>query len=284
MHVVRQARIWALVSSVALALAACSVIPSPIVPSPVMPGSTRDDGVFHITCAYSHSLRDDPIVFPGIHGASHTHDFYGATTTDASSTATTLQASPTTCSKASDHSGYWQPALYANGTAQIPKDVLVYYKGTSGTVAFPTGLRMIAGDAHAKIEQSPSVTTWRCRPNGVTKVTTFPACAMGQSISTRVEFPNCWDGVNLDSADHKSHMAYGSLSRCPADHPVAVPRLTVHVRWHKIAPDPATASLASGSTVTMHADFFNAWDQTTLASLVSQCLNANVQCGGISGP
>ena len=22
-------------------------------------------------------------------------------------------------------------------------------------------------------------------------------------------FPQCWDGVNLDAPDHKSHMAYG---------------------------------------------------------------------------
>jgi hypothetical protein len=279
MRVVRQARIWALVPGLALVLAACTGIPSPGVS-----GSAGADGSFHVTCNYSHSLRDDPIVFPGIHGASHSHDFYGATTTDASSTAATLQASPTTCTKASDHSGYWQPTLYANGTAQIPKHVAAYYKGTGGTVPFPAGLRMIAGDAHAKVEQSAGVTTWSCLPNGVMKVTTFPACATGQSIETRVEFPNCWDGANLDSADHKSHMAYGGLSNCPADHPVAVPRLTLHITWQKITPDPATASLASGSTVTMHADFFNAWDQAALSSLVSQCLNANVQCGGISGP
>ena len=79
-------------------------------------------------------------------------------------------------------------------------------------------------------------------------------------------------------------MAYGGLSKCPADHPVAVPRLTLHVTWQDVTPDPATASLASGSTGTMHADFFNAWDPTTLGSLVSQWLNANMQCGGVAGP
>jgi hypothetical protein len=161
---------------------------------------------------YSHTLRDDPIVFPGIRGASHTHDFYGATTTDASSTQSSLQGSPTTCAKASDYSGYWQPTLYANGTAQIPKHVAAYYKGTRGTVPFAAGLRVIAGDAHAPSVQSAGVTTWRCLPNGVQKVTIFPACRAGQSIEARVEFPNCWDGVHLDSADHKSHMAYGAMS------------------------------------------------------------------------
>jgi hypothetical protein len=279
MQAFAQPRTWALVAGLALVLAACTVIPSP-----VNVGTTAGDGSFHVTCNYSHSLRDDPIVFPGIHNASHTHDFYGATTTDASSTGSTLRASATTCSTASDHSGYWQPTLFANGTAQVPKHVAAYYKGTHGTVPFPAGLRMIAGDAHATSVQSAGVTTWSCLANGVTKVTTFPACAPGQSIETRVEFPNCWDGVNLDSVDHKSHMAYGGLSKCPADHPVAVPRLTLHVTWENVTPNPATASLASGSTVTMHADFFNAWDQSALGGLVSQCLNANVQCGGVSGP
>lgn len=37
-------------------------------------------------------------------------------------------------------------------------------------------------------------------------------------------FPSCWDGVNLDSADHKSHMAYPiqnyNSGDCPASHPV----------------------------------------------------------------
>ena len=27
-------------------------------------------------------------------------------------------------------------------------------------------------------------------------------------LRAQVFFPSCWDGVNLDSADHKSHMAY----------------------------------------------------------------------------
>ena len=65
---------------------------------------------------------------------------------------------------------------------------------------------------------------------------------------------------------------------------MTVLRLTLHVTSQNVTPDPATASLASGSTGTMHADFFNAVDPTTLGSLVSQWLNANMQCGGVAGP
>ena len=36
--------------------------------------------------------------------------------------------------------------------------------------------------------------------------------------------------------------------------------------------------LASGGQLTGHADFFNAWRQPILDSLVQRCLNANVDC------
>ena len=34
-------------------------------------------GQFVLRCKYSHTLMDDPIVFPGRPGASHMHDFFG---------------------------------------------------------------------------------------------------------------------------------------------------------------------------------------------------------------
>lgn len=41
-------------------------------------------------------------------------------------------------------------------------------------------------------------------------------------LRAQVMFPSCWDGVNLDSSNHKSHMAYPSLvdnGVCPPTHP-----------------------------------------------------------------
>lgn len=49
-------------------------------------------GQFVVRCGYSHSLPDDPIVFPGQQGASHLHDFFGNTATDAFSTQASLLA------------------------------------------------------------------------------------------------------------------------------------------------------------------------------------------------
>lgn len=47
----------------------------------------------------------------------------------------------------------------------------------------------------------------------------------------------CWDGVNLDSPDHKSHVAYpvgGTFETgapCPSTHPVKIPQLFFEIMW-----------------------------------------------------
>ena len=36
--------------------------------------------------------------------------------------------------------------------------------------------------------------------------------------TSRVTFPGCWNGRDLDSADHKRHLAYATSGRCPRSH------------------------------------------------------------------
>jgi len=50
----------------------------------------------------------------------------------------------------------------------------------------------------------------------------FPDHKCGGNLQTRVDFPMCWDGINLDSQDHRSHVAYPSgldNGVCPSSHP-----------------------------------------------------------------
>ena len=52
----------------------------------------------------------------------------------------------------------------------------------------------------------------------------FPTVNCPQGIRAQVYFPSCWDGVNLDSADHQSHMSYPvgdhpDSGVCPDSHP-----------------------------------------------------------------
>lgn len=91
-------------------------------------------------------------------------------------------------------------------------------------------------------------------------------------------FPDCWDGENVDSDDHKSHMAHSGPDGCPDDHPVAVPELEFVVEY-PFWGDPSGLRLASGETFTAHADFFNAWDEEKLAGEIRLCIHADVVCG-----
>jgi len=75
----------------------------------------RAHGQFRVSCPYSHSKTDDPIVFPGQPGASHLHDFFGNNSVDAFSDESSLRAATTTCSTSDDLSGYWEPAMYVTG-------------------------------------------------------------------------------------------------------------------------------------------------------------------------
>lgn len=109
-----------------------------------------------------------------------------------------------------------------------------------------------------------------------------PSCGDEGLLSLSVRFPDCWDGKQVDSADHMSHMTNASrpsryaLRECPDSHPVPVPRLTVNVFYGNV---PASdVKLSSGPSNTAHADFMNAWDQDELERLVRGCLNADLFC------
>src|SRR5438034_6531453 len=89
------------------------------VPSSVRAASATKGG-FVVTCRYSHTAPDDPIVAPGQPGASHSHDFFGNESTDASSTYDSMVAAPTNCGVTADTAGYWIPTPSLAGTEFHP--------------------------------------------------------------------------------------------------------------------------------------------------------------------
>jgi hypothetical protein len=233
------------------------------------------------SCTFSHMNMDDPIVYPRQPGASHDHSFVGNSTTNAFSTLRTLRAGSTTCKRAGETAAYWMPTLLVNGQMIPPAGATIYYrrKSLAPLRAFPAGFKMVAGDKSATSPQGMQITSWNC---GVTSTvpssTDVPTCPNTRSESLRlhVNFPSCWDGRHLDSADHHSHMAYPTRGSCPASHPVALPAITLIYRYPITG--GAGVTLASGGQYSAHADFFNAWRQGTLTSLVNRCLNALRHC------
>jgi len=204
----------------------------------------------------------------------------------------TFASTTTTCPATSgDTSGYWTPALYKNGTkieagGQSTREQFYYRKNNlkAGTVihTFPPDFRMIAGNGHATSEaDNPYLGReiyYGCSDNSESGKPKAPVNCSTGIISLHVGFPNCWDGVSLDSPDHKGHVVYPSSGLCPADHPVALPRLIMRFEY-PVGTDSSGITLSSGPYYTAHGDFWNAWEQEMLNALVAQCLNTSTDCG-----
>ncbi|TDQ01539.1 uncharacterized protein DUF1996 [Labedaea rhizosphaerae] len=260
------------------------------------PAARADDLVTHhefqVDCLINHHQPDDPIVFPGLPGASHDHTFVGNNTTNATSTLQSLLgagAGATSCLNPDDLSAYWFPTAFNGDTPVLSTwRQTIYYKSGildyTKVVPFPQGLKFVVGSPAATIDEfrtSPgAVEGFECGDS--THNWDIPAyCVDGSQLNVRFQAPSCWDGVHLDSADHKSHMAYPSLPNgggvCPADHPVAVPMLEFKIAF-PVSGDMSRVHLASGRGYSWHYDFFNAWDPPTLAALVTHCINGGLQC------
>jgi len=238
-------------------------------------GGPVHDGIFLSLCRPSHVATDDPIVHPGEPGASHQHEFFGNTTTNADSTYASLRAGSTTCRIAADTAAYWVPTLYDDKQRVAPLRINAYYLrggGRGRVVAFPAGLKVIAGDSSATAPQSKAVTGWKCAGIRPQALSTAPiACPSTSHAVLIIRFPECWNGKDLDSADHQSHMAYRVRGACPTGYPVRLPRLSLNVHYRLSSTTGLT--LASGSIYSSHADFFNAWNQAVLTRLVRTNLN-----------
>ncbi|KAL1893721.1 hypothetical protein Sste5346_006222 [Sporothrix stenoceras] len=181
----------------------------------------------------------------------------------------------TSCTYSEDFSNYWTASMYfkspENGTYRLVPQMAnyrnrnspellkqqggltVYYMqpfgGASKTTAFKPGFRMIAGNPSLRSKSGtfPGI-CHRC--NGAAEVngnggvpcdsgdsSSFPTKPCSGGIRATIIFPTCWDGKNLDSPDHQSHMAYApggqalANANCPTTHPIRVPQVMYEVMW-----------------------------------------------------
>jgi hypothetical protein len=261
-----------LAAAIAVAgLAATGLPAAPTAPAAALQTSPNfPNGPYYaIGCSFSHRNNDDPVVFPGQPGKSHSHTYIGNRSVDAATTPGALLGGRSTCESEFDSSAYWVPTLFVGEDDITPLTSIVYYVNRSREriSAPPEGLMMIAGNADAKRRQPKGIVSWSCGAVGAKpRFYTIPACNEDQMLQLQAAFPNCWDGRRLDSADHKQHMRYASRGLCPASHPVALPQLIVIVLY---PPVPLGSQVASGR-FGAHADFMNGWDQAELERLVAE--------------
>lgn len=290
-----------------------------IVPASYPPIRQPNDpttAAFRTSCRISHASYADPIVAPG-GSVSHLHSFYGNTNTYRGSTPDSIRLTGrSTCAGGTaNRTAYWVPSIIDTTGPQpwpvvphgpvCPPDeqytpcaqdrseaMQVYYKsGYDGVAAedivnFPVGLRMIAGDVAATAPQRTQVMSWHCAVGpgsdvGISRYgPTMPTCPPGQLLVMEIRFPQCWDGINLDSPDHRSHMAYGAGwpdKGCPPSHPVALPQITENVRHRVPAEGMDGWALSSdmGRTpgLSAHGDWMNGWDPAVFQRIIDNCFH-----------
>ena len=236
---------------------------------------------FVARCGFSHRANDDPIVHPGRRGASHSHDFFGARSTDHRTTARSLRRSRTTCVPRSDRSAYWVPTVTSGGLPVKTFAAHFYYvsnhRDRSKLRVFPRGLRVVAGNARARGPEPDKVAEWSCRGGASESFQRIPECPKGTRLELLLRFPDCWNGRDADSRDHKRHMAYSSAGACPATHPVTVPELRFVVAY--ATRGGPGVKIASGAGHTAHGDFFDGWSTAALRRRIENCLKPKLKCG-----
>jgi hypothetical protein len=303
-----------------------------IEPTPYGPNGTgglptpAGDGAaaFRMMCTAGQLLKDDPLLYPGLPGVSHLHQFFGNTGTNAGSNYQSLRTTGgTTCGQSStpfNRSAYWFPAML-DGVGHVikPQYIKLYYKRNSASDPMcrplsndyqslgeckdlPNGIRWVFG-FNMKTLSNPGGWWYSCLDSEDGKVSRGSAtgnyqtlsdvaaagCPVGAQLVIAANSPSCWDGQNLDSADHRSHMAYATgpyyagqlFDACTPDHPFPIPNMEVLIqftvdanlsKWH-LSSDEMVPGAANGST--FHMDYWEAWSPTIKTEWHTNCINGH---------
>lgn len=256
------------------------------------------------------------------------------------------------------HSGYWTPwMLNGQGAIVMPFAEQFYYKGwpvsysvcagaPSATrlgicVPIPNGLRYVAGYNMVTMTGGPtdaaeaSKFVFACRvkdsagwgdvPAGMAAgyptiaATVAAGCGANRVLFVSMEGPSCWNGTQVDTVNHKSHVAYpgtGTLGvdywnvsipwtlsgvaqtpesgpSCPTSHPYKIPVFAWQQffltdasfaagKWRLSADEAMTTEVAAGTT--LHMDYWEGWSPTWKAMWQAGCIDGHRSCsGGIDG-
>ncbi|AUJ83825.1 DUF1996 domain-containing protein [Enterobacter cancerogenus] len=258
----------------------------------------------HVVCSYSHTLGDDAIMMYGMPNQAMLHDFFGNRQTDAASTRETLrQHEETTCDNKADSSAYWVPSLrLPDGTVVKPAYQKTYYQAshvdTWPLSPFPAGLSLLAGDHHGAAP-NPHITFLCANGKGYSNKV-GETCGLRKAkdavqFNIGIQFPNCWDGVNLKPVRGLANATYDIKGACPSGFPVKIPTVNMNVAWVlptitsldttkvQLSMDPIMHGNEReerwGSLYTAHADFMNGWTEEGARFMTDRCMNRGMDCG-----
>jgi len=249
-------------------------------------------GTFTVNCRPLTIQRSDPIQQPGV-PSQHVHAIVGGNAFKRTmGPFDAYNATQTTCDKAIDHSNYWVPSLYHYRPDKMYELVTfqgnaVYYQlracnyapglrscpADNLPLAFPDGFRMVAGDpmrrTYNATDKAHKAVHIVCLGAGG-QFPGFPPHSCDR-MRAEVYFPSCWDGKNLDSDDHKSHMAYPAVGDynggvCPESHPVALFSIFFEFFFDTSKIKDLNFAFANGDNTGygFHGDFVMGWTSRAL--------------------
>ncbi|MFI1532939.1 DUF1996 domain-containing protein [Streptomyces anandii] len=281
------------------------------------PQADASRGSFTSSCGVNaNGLRnsDNVIVAPGVtNGAHHFHDYVGNQSNTAFASDDDLAAGDTSCADKGDKSTYYWPVIRLQdgsrerdadspgggtegnaGRIVTPKQVTITFEGSpQGKVtAMPRFLRIITGDAKAFVNGPANANaSWSCTGFEDRQLKDkYPLCPKGSDVVRTFRFQSCWDGRNIDSANHRTHVAFADAQgACPAGFE-AIPQLVQRIVYDVAAPSlndggRTTPLFAVDSfpeqlhkPVTDHGDFINVFDDGLMRQMVD-CINNGRTCG-----
>ncbi|MCG7209410.1 DUF1996 domain-containing protein [Streptomyces arenae] len=280
-------------------------------------GQQASTGTFTTRCgvnANKNHNTDNVIVAPGVtNGAHHLHDYVGNQKVDAFANNNTLIADQTTCQNQSDLSAYYWPVVREQDGSQdfdqnaagggtegnvgkilTPVQAQIKYVGSpaSKVTAMPQFLRIITGDAKTTTNGLANANAhWSCTgfENKVQLTEQYPICPQGSQVVRTFAFQSCWDGTNIDSANHRTHVAFADPASgvCPNGFK-AIPQLTMRLVYNVAQPSIVNGQVKNAYAVdgfpeqlhkaaTDHDDFIAVF-KNNLANTIANCINSGKKC------
>jgi hypothetical protein len=156
----------------------------------------------------------------------------------------------------------------------------------SKVVPMPKFLRELTGDAKPTSRGPANArATWTCSGFADRLSDKYPICPGGSQVQRVQDFPGCWDGKNIDSANHRSHVAFAdrNTGACPQGF-VAIPQLRITISYRiprdvQIKGQYALDSFPeeNHNPFSDHNDFVNVNSAQTMQR-VATCLNKGKAC------
>jgi hypothetical protein len=293
-------------------------------------------GAFRFICMPGQVRAEDPLVAPGKRGGSHPHQFYGNTAADRNSTVASLGSSgDSTCQNILNRSAYWQITVQNPAGKVVRFDyVSIYYKRppasrpecTPGNIKYmgrcvgtPNNIRYIFGYDMITNTTPSGGKSWQCVRNNngagpFTNIVDAAAACPGlpgnpatdiTHLGVSITAPFCWNGIALDSANHRSHVSDALVdadtgrAACPKTHPYVIPTFTAtaffrvdatlntsgvwdpatscSVHWH-LSSDCMPGMPVYKPGTTAHMDYWERWHLATKKKWTDNCINRGLSC------